>query len=89
MENTGAFCEKDTSMTTIFIVDKDSTSLMFKKDEINLIQHLESITDQIVDFNCERISMTKGVLPLIEMNPDKTIIDYWQSPLLKAVKKGL
>ena len=33
--------------------------------------------------------MSKGMLPLIDMKPDSTIIDYWQSPLLKTVKKEL
>jgi len=89
MENTGMFCDKDTSMTSIFIVDKDSTSLMFKKDELTLSQHLESLADQIVDFSSDRVSLTKGMMPLIDMKPDKTIIDYWQSPLLKKVKNEL
>lgn len=89
MENTGMFCDKDTSMTSIFIVDKDSTSLMFKKDELNFCQHLESMTDQIVDFSSDRISLNKGMMPLIDMKPDNAIIDYWQSPLLKKVKGEL
>ena len=29
------------------------------------------------------------MLPLIEMKPDKTIIDYWQTPLLRKVKYQL
>ncbi len=29
------------------------------------------------------------MMPLIDMKPDKTIIDYWQSPLLKKVKGEL
>jgi hypothetical protein len=37
MENTGVFGKKDASVTSIIIIDKDSTSLMFKKDEINLV----------------------------------------------------
>jgi hypothetical protein len=70
-------------------MDKDSSSLMFKKDEQNLQLHLESMADQVVDFSSERISLTKGMLPLIEMKPDKTIIDYWQTPLLRKVKYQL
>ena len=89
MENTGMFCEADTSMTSIFIVDKESSSMMFRKDELSHVQHLESMTDQIVDFSSDRVSLTKGMMPLIDMKPDKTIIDYWQSPLLKKVKKEL
>jgi hypothetical protein len=33
MENTGVFLEKGYSMTTLVLVDKDSASMMFKKDE--------------------------------------------------------
>ena len=45
MENTGVFNSKNATMTSIMIIDKESSSLMFRKDEINLIQHLESIAD--------------------------------------------
>jgi len=76
-------------MTSVVLMDKDSSSLMFKKDEQNLQLHLESMADQVVDFSSERISLTKGMLPLIEMKPDKTIIDYWQTPLLRKVKYQL
>ena len=89
MENTGVFLDNGYSMTSLVLMDKDSSSLMFKKDEQNLQLHLESIADQVVDFSSERISLTKGMLPLIEMKPDKTIIDYWQTPLLRKVKYQL
>jgi hypothetical protein len=39
-----------------------------------------------VDFSSDRISLTKGMLPVIEMKQDKTIIDYWQTPFLRQVK---
>jgi F0F1-type ATP synthase alpha subunit len=45
MENTGVFLDQDCSMTSIILVDKDSTSLTFKKDELSVLQHLESISD--------------------------------------------
>jgi len=89
MENTGVFADKGISMTSLFLIDKDSTSLTFKKDEMTLQQHLESISDQIVDFSAERISLTKGMMPLVDMKPDKTVIDYWQTPLLRTVKSQL
>jgi hypothetical protein len=44
MENSGVFDNK-ASFTSIFIIDNDSTSLPFLKDEKVLIQHLESISD--------------------------------------------
>jgi len=33
MENTGVFLDKGYSMTTLVLADKDSASMMFKKDE--------------------------------------------------------
>ncbi len=62
---------------------------MFKKDEQTLVRHFDSIADQIVDFSSERISLTKGIMPVVEMKPDSTIIDYWQTPLLRTVKGEL
>jgi hypothetical protein len=33
--------------------------------------------------------MTKGMMPVIDMKPDKTIIDYWQTPYVRSVKQQL
>ena len=77
MENTGEFKNLNYSLTSIFIVDNESTSLNFKKDEMTLVSHLESISDQVVDFTSEKISLTKGHMPVLEIKSDKTIIDYW------------
>lgn len=33
--------------------------------------------------------MTKGMMPVIEMKPDKTIIDYWQTPYVRSAKQRL
>jgi quinol monooxygenase YgiN len=60
--------------------------LTFRKDELVLGQHLESLADQVVEFSSERISLAKGLMPVIEMKPDKTIIEYWQTPYVQAVK---
>lgn len=89
MENTGVFLDQGYSMTTLVLVDKDSSSMMFKKDEQTIQLHLESMADQVVEFSSESISLTKGMMPLIEMKPEKTIIDYWQTPLLRTVKYQL
>ena len=51
MENTGIFPSDNFEMTSIFIVDVDSSSMMFKKDEQVFINHLDSISDQIIDFS--------------------------------------
>lgn len=89
MENTGVFKDKNTSLTSIVIVDKESSSMMFQKDELTVVQHLESIADQIVDFSSDRISLIKGMMPVIDMKPDTALIDYWQTPFLRLVKGRL
>ncbi len=33
--------------------------------------------------------MAKGLMPVVEMKPDKTIIEYWQTPYVRAVKHKL
>lgn len=45
MENTGVFKKKNTTVTSIFVVDTDSTSMMFQKDEQTFVNHLDSIAD--------------------------------------------
>jgi len=89
MENTGVFQGKNNSLTSIFIVDSESTSLTFRKDEQLLVQHLESISDQVIDFSSDLVNLTKGLMPVVDMKPDKTIIDYWQTPYLRTVKVHL
>ena len=64
-------------MTSIFIIDTDSSSLMFKKDEITFIQHLDSIADQSIEFNNEQNQILKNQLPVLELKKDVHIIDYW------------
>lgn len=88
MENTGVF-EQGNTLSSIFIIDNDSTSLSFLKDEQRFIQHLESISDQVVDFSSDRVSLAKGLMPVIDMKPDTTIIDYWQTPYVRHVKEQL
>jgi hypothetical protein len=45
MENSGVFLDKNISMTSLVLADRDSSSIMFKKDELTLLQHLESMAD--------------------------------------------
>ena len=45
MENTGIFKHKNATVTSILIVDEDSSSMMFEKDEKKFLNHLESISD--------------------------------------------
>lgn len=45
MENTGIMKDSNYEMTSIFIVDTDSSSMMLKKDEQNFVNTLDSISD--------------------------------------------
>ena len=89
MENTGVFDKKNCTFSSIFIIDKDSTSMMFQREERTVVQHLESIADQIVDFSCDSISLTKDFMPVVDMKPDPTMIDYWQTPYIRNTKVQL
>lgn len=59
MENTGIFKDMNYEMTSIFIVDTDSSSMMFKKDEESFVNNLDSISDQIIYFNNEENKIMK------------------------------
>jgi hypothetical protein len=90
MENTGVFKSKNTTFTSVFIIDSDSSSLMFKKDELVLQQHLESISDQILEFNNEGNMLVKGYLPMVDLRPSKNILaHHWQSPYLRLVNREI
>ena len=85
MENTGSF--KDGSeVTSIMIVDTDSTSLMFKKDELTFVQHLESLADQIIEFSYEDNQTLKTLMPTLDLKRDTNVFDFWQSPYLRYLK---
>lgn len=77
MENTGVFDKKNCTFSSIFIIDKDSTSMMFSNEESKVVNHLESIADQIVDFSSDSISLTKGFMPVVDMKHDPNIMDKW------------
>lgn len=90
-DNSGVFKNKsggeNSEITTLLSFDKSDTiaasSQMFKIDEINLEKHIDSIADQILDFNSEECKLTKGFLPQMALNFAVKRIDYWQSPYLK------
>ena len=54
-------------MTTLLSLDTSegdaASSLMFKIDELALEKHIDSIADQIIDFNSEECKLTKGLRP--------------------------
>jgi len=37
-------------MTTVLVAETDSTTMSFQKDEDKLVQHLESLADQVLTF---------------------------------------
>lgn len=63
--------------------------MMFRKDEQILTQHLESISDQILDFNNEGNQMVRGYLPMVDLKTNTNIIDYWQTPYLRKMNKEM
>lgn len=81
MENTGIF--KNYEMTTLVSFDSDSSSMMFKKDEMDLEKNLDSISDQIMIFSSEQSKLTKPFMPQIGLNFTPKFIDFWQAPYLK------
>lgn len=89
-DNSGVFRKQSggaSEITTIVSFDKSegtaASSLMFKMDEIALENHIDSIADQILDFNSEECKLTKGLRPQMALNFAQKRIDYWQSPYLK------
>ena len=82
MENTGCF-EDGRELTSIMLVDNDSSSLMFKNDELNLCRHIDSISDQSILFESSRL--TRAFLPQLgltaEMSP---MAKYWQAAYLST-----
>ena len=85
MENTGVFKSLNATMTSLLLLDSDSTSLTFKKDEQTLLHHLDSISDTSIKFSNDKHS---ALMPCIELkaSPMKSI-DYWQKPYIRKVKK--
>lgn len=75
MENTGIFKHLNYEMTSIVIVDSDSSSLQFKKDEQALVQHLESISDHFMEFTNENSQLIRGYYPVIDIKPEMSVTD--------------
>jgi hypothetical protein len=47
------------TLTSIALLDTDNSSLMFKLDEMNLETNVDSLADQIINFNSEESRLTK------------------------------
>ena len=51
------------SLTSLVLFDSDTSSLMFKLDEMSLEKNLESMADQIINFTSEDSKLTKAYTP--------------------------
>jgi len=80
-DKTGEF--PDYSLTSIALLDTDSSSLMFKIDEMGLEKNIDSLADQIITFNSESSPLTKGFMPQLGIQTNKSPINYWQSAYLR------
>ena len=81
MENTGIFDSYE--MTTLVSFDTESTSMMLELDSINLQKNLDSISDQIIDFNSDDCKLTKGLMPQMGLTFTPKPFNHWQSLYLK------
>ena len=62
---------------------------MFQLDETLLVKNIDSLADQIVDFNSEDSKITRKFVPQLGLKISQKPIDYWQSKFLtKHVTKS-
>ena len=64
MESTGIFRD-GREVTSIVLVDTESTNDHFRKYESDFINHIESLADHVVEF--EGSSKTRTYMPVIEL----------------------
>ena len=68
-DHTGCFSDGRV-VSTIVLADTEANQLQFKKDEDALVAHLESISDQIIDFADEQHKRRLGsALPVLPSKP--------------------
>jgi hypothetical protein len=85
-QRTGNF--DDHTLTTIALLDTDSSSMMFKLDELSLESNIDSLADQIINFNSEQSMITKPFLPQLSLKVNRSPLDLWQSPFLRSFVSG-
>jgi hypothetical protein len=56
---------------------------MFKKDELNLEAHLDSLADSTLEFDTTDSKLTKQYVPQLSLKVHQKPIDYWQSFYLR------
>jgi hypothetical protein len=90
MENCGIFTDTNCEMSSIIVMDTDSSSLMFRRDELILGQHLESISDQVIEFSNEGNIALRSFMPVLPIShTERNIVDYWQNPFFKHFKSRM
>jgi len=89
MENSGDFGPNDGVMTSVCVMDIDTMNIEHSKQIDNLRTHLESITDQIIDFDPTLRTMRSSLPKLDLVRFSSTNIDYWQKPFVASVRKEL
>jgi len=89
MESTGQFREGNT-FSAIVLFDSDTTSDMFKRDELDLHSHLCSISDEIVSFGLTSSNLLlKRRMPQLDLRHKTTPNVFVQSSLFQTVFKSL
>ena len=89
MEHTGIF-KDGREVTTIVVGDIESNSLQFQKDEDLLISHIESICDQVINFDCEQSTKRLGrVVPILPVKPGQKYLNQkaWLNPFVTLMGK--
>ena len=56
---------------------------MFKMDELGLEKNLDSISDQIIEFNTEGSPLTKQYQPQMDLKVSQSPNKSWQNAYLK------
>ena len=65
MESTGCF-KNGREVTSLMIFDTQANTLLYQKDEDNLVAHAESISDHVIEFNSET-SVKVNTLPVLSL----------------------
>jgi hypothetical protein len=86
MDNTGNF--DDGSITSILILDTNTEQYAFQAFSDKFLGEIESNTDSILDFTPKNFEMRKK-LPKIDLKAKHPLVDYWQSPFVKQIRKEL
>ena len=68
MEHTGVFPSTGTSVTSILVADTSSSTEQWQKDQDNVLNHIESISDQVITFEVD-IKKRAITVPVLDIKP--------------------